>query len=450
MGAMGRVDLVLRRGDDDSPALSVIKRPAADAEPHVKERFQREARIALSLNHPNLARTYEVGVFDGEPGIVQEFVHGVTLQSLGGKLSAPMPVPIACSIVKEVAEALAYAHAQGILHRDIAPENIMIGFNGVVRLIDFGVAKELLPTEPERVLSAIGSTVGRKYFAAPEHLAGQPATKLTDVFSLGVVLWQLLATRDFPFSGTAIRAVPDAPSKSNRAVPPSLDSVSLRAVAFDPAERTESAAELALELTPFTANHPLQAFLITGAHIDLARERALLERDVAAAAAALPPLAPTRHSWRRRYTALAVTLPVALIGALVVRALHVGSPVPGPTLTSPPASVSTAAMPAPSPKSVAPSRGIDERQVPLSAPTQPLHARPPRAAHRSTSPKLAPAVQPAPPVESSDVLLQRALTALRARNYVAAQDAAEAALQHGGGERAEQLLARIKLDRGDK
>jgi len=457
MGAMGRVDLVLRRDATGAPALCVVKRLTADAEPHLKERFQREGRIALSLHHPNIARTFEVTTVEGEPCLVQEFIHGLNLDLLSARLSSAMPVPIACLIVKEVAEALAYAHEHGILHRDVAPPNIMVGFDGAVRLIDFGVAKDLAPPPSERVLTAVGSTVGRKYFAAPELLEGYDATTLTDVFALGVVLWQLLSDRDFPFSGTAIRAIPEAPSRFNDALPPGLDAVSLRAVSFDPATRTPSAAELARQLAPFAAStHPLKSFLMSGAHLDLDRERAALAREVAAAATVLPVAA-------RRKTSFRVLFPLALVAAIGVATAYTfnalwtvshhstSSVVPAPVAQPGTSSVDIGDRTA----SPAPPHAPAPPSVTLPASPEPTNGH--RHSHQGAAHRLPVAASPddraetAPaPMESPEALIQSAITALKARNYAAAQTAAELAVSRGGGERAEKLLARIKLDRGEQ
>jgi len=440
---MGRVDLVLRRDEAGEPALCVVKRPAANAEPGMRERFEREARIALGLSHPNLARTYEVTTLGGDPCFVQEFVHGITLHTLEARLSSPMPAPVACLIVREVALALAYAHERGIVHRDLAPTNIMVAYDGTVKLIDFGLAKHLAPRSNEPPLTAVGAPVGRKFYQAPEMLEGRPATPLTDIFALGVILWELLARRDFPYSGsgnTNLRAVPDPPSLTNTAVSAELDAIALRAVSYDPSRRTAAAADLARELAPFSS-YPLTSFL-SDANLDPKEQRALLERDVASAAASLPLLSSNKRStnWRR-FAGPLLLVPAALFGTFFVRWLR-----PLPTASpaeeaAPRRRALPVSIPAPLP-------------APTAAPTLPP---PPRASaapdhrhvpRRSIARPIVPPAPAAPPAEETSELIDKAIAAAKARNYEVAESFAALAVKRGGGPKAEELLARIQLDRG--
>jgi len=161
------------------------------------ERFQREARALSSLNHPNLVTIYEVGEFNGLHFIAMEFVDGQTLSSLREKLSLKELL----SIVAQVAEALGAAHQSGIVHRDIKPDNVMVRADGYAKVLDFGLAKLMEPTPAQRdaANTQIGVAMGTLAYMSPEQASGEPIDHRTDIWSLGVVLYELVTGKK-PFS----------------------------------------------------------------------------------------------------------------------------------------------------------------------------------------------------------------------------------------------------------
>jgi serine/threonine-protein kinase len=215
----------------------------------LRHRFVREAKTAGKLAHPNIVTIYDS--FEGEDGvayIVMEFVEGRTLSShiKGGTLSVPQIKHIIVSTL----DGLQYAHENGVFHRDVKPDNIMISQKtGVVKVMDFGVARVV-----ESDMTAAGSVLGTPSYMSPEQVNGERVDGRSDVFSLGVVLYQLLAGMT-PFRGGSLSEImmaiiqkdPPAPSTVDpaRKVSPEWDPIVLKALAKDPGSRYQSAAEFA-------------------------------------------------------------------------------------------------------------------------------------------------------------------------------------------------------------
>ena len=225
-GGMGRIDLCLRAQPGGIAKLCVLKRMHAELRSREQDaRFRREANIALQLSHGAIAQTVGVEEIDGELLLLQELVHGVDVRLLETRLATAgerVPLAIAVHVVSEIARALAYAHAfgdLGIVHRDVTPDNVMLAFSGEVKLVDFGIAR----SNVDATLTSTGHIVGRPTYTAPEVWDGAQADRRADIYSLGVVLWQLLTGRrleDVRVSG-ANRA--PAPSTHNPEVPARLD-----------------------------------------------------------------------------------------------------------------------------------------------------------------------------------------------------------------------------------
>ena len=241
-GGMGSVFLALTRaGGIEKPC--VVKRLNADtlSDPERLQRFRREADISRTSSNSSIARTLHAGDHDGEPYIVQEFVEGRTLTQLASAaMGAEQEIspPLAAYIAQQVAHALAYAHQARIVHRDIAPSNVMVDFDGVVRLIDFGIARR----GADASLTATGEFIGRVGYAAPEVRAGAQADPRSDIYSLGVLLWELLVGRPPAFE--ELKATPEPSARaSGRLIPSALDQVVVRAVSQTPSARFSTAAE---------------------------------------------------------------------------------------------------------------------------------------------------------------------------------------------------------------
>jgi serine/threonine protein kinase len=211
----------------------------------LQERFFREARLAAALSHPNLVAVYDVGDEDGLPYIVMEYVEGETLAELMAR-TGPLEPDRAVDLLVQVCAGLEHAHAAGLVHRDIKPQNLLVRSDGVVKIADFGIARTLQATQ----LTQVGTVLGTASYLAPEQAAGKPVTAAADIYSLGAVAYQLLNGRTpYEFESLADLAVkqrkPPAPING---APPELVRAVLRALAFKPSNRPPSAAAFAEEL----------------------------------------------------------------------------------------------------------------------------------------------------------------------------------------------------------
>ncbi len=214
------------------------------------ERFVQEARAAAGLSHPNICTIHGIEESGGKNFIVMEFVDGQTLQEKKSALSLKQAVNIGI----QIAEGLAAAHERGIVHRDIKPENIMIRRDGRVQIMDFGLAK----LRGASRLTKEGSTVGTAGYMSPEQLQGEEVDHRSDIFSLGVLLYEMI-TGQPPFKGVHESAIAyevvnvesPPPSTIKPEIPPELDVIVLECLEKDPKERTQSASQVAVDLKRF-------------------------------------------------------------------------------------------------------------------------------------------------------------------------------------------------------
>ncbi|HEX5966513.1 MAG TPA: protein kinase [Pyrinomonadaceae bacterium] len=235
-GGMGEVYLARDNKLDRMVALKLLPwHSLADADRIA--RFRREARALSSLNHPNLITIYEVGEENGLHFIATEFVEGQTLSSLRTKLS----VKELLSIIGQVAEALAAAHQSGVVHRDIKPDNVMVRPDGWVKVLDFGLVKLVeMSGSMDAANTELGVAMGTLSYMSPEQAAGEPIDHRTDIWSLGVVLYELV-TGKRPFAGESRQATinsilsnePAAASSVNASLPTELDQVLNKALEKD-------------------------------------------------------------------------------------------------------------------------------------------------------------------------------------------------------------------------
>ncbi len=218
-----------------------------------KARFIQEAKAAAALNHPNVCSVIDIQEHDGQMFIIMEFVDGQTL--LDKRMNIPLKQAI--EIGTQVADGLAAAHEKGIVHRDIKPENIMIRKDGRVQIMDFGLAKLKQATGASR-LTKEGSTIGTIGYMSPEQVQGQDTDHRTDIYSLGVLLYELIAGQS-PYKGVHETAImyeivnedPAPLSSVKPEVDPELDAMVLDCMAKDPMDRVQSVAELARNLRRF-------------------------------------------------------------------------------------------------------------------------------------------------------------------------------------------------------
>jgi serine/threonine-protein kinase len=214
----------------------------------LQERFFREARMAAALSHPNLVAVYDVGEENGLPYIVMEYVEGETFAELMTR-TGPVEPDRAVDLLLQVCAGLEHAHASGLVHRDIKPQNLLIRRDGVVKIADFGIARTVQGTQ----LTQIGTVLGTAAYLAPEQAAGKRVTAAADIYSLGAVAYELLTGRTpYEFGSLADLALKQQqqPPPPLRDVPPEVERAVLRALAFKPGDRPRSAAALAQELTP--------------------------------------------------------------------------------------------------------------------------------------------------------------------------------------------------------
>lgn len=244
-------DLLLNR-----PIAIKTLRPQYAANPTFRLRFEREAQSAAAFSHPNIIEIFDVGEDDGTPYIVMEHVHGQTLKEIIADEGPFGPDDVA-ALVDQVAAALDYAHERGTIHRDIKPQNILVEADGLARVVDFGIAKSLTDSD----LTAVGSALGTGDYISPEQASGLMATPASDVYSLGVVAFEML-TKELPFAaetpvGVALRHVhdePPRPSSLQPNLPRQIDAIVARALEKDPTRRFRSAGALAAALTDWRAD----------------------------------------------------------------------------------------------------------------------------------------------------------------------------------------------------
>lgn len=258
-GGMAVVHRAVRTGSDGFQRPCALKRllPQHAGDQEFVKGFVREARLASRLSHPNIAQTFDLGRVDLTYYIAMELVEGADLRALLRHIAhsvGPLPMPVALNVLSQVCEALDYAHSFaddkgkpiGIVHRDISPSNLIVGRDGMVKIIDFGIAKASTAT----LHTASGMLKGKFSYMAPEMLEGQLDAR-SDLFSLGVVMWELLTARplfrgdtDFDTLEQIKRMEAPPPSQFNRKVPPAMDAVVAKTLAKKPAQRWSTAGEI--------------------------------------------------------------------------------------------------------------------------------------------------------------------------------------------------------------
>jgi eukaryotic-like serine/threonine-protein kinase len=249
-GGMSSVFRARDRQLDRHVALKVLHAEYCDDAEYV-ERFRREARAAAQLSHPNIVTVIDRGEDEGRQFIVFEYVDGENLKELVRR-SGPLPARRAVELALAVADGLGFAHDQGLVHRDVKPQNVLLNDEGEVKVTDFGIARSL---EVERGVTQTGTVVGTSNYISPEQASGKTVTPATDVYSLGVVLYELL-TGDVPFSGesfvaVALRHINEPPpdlAASRPDVAPRLAAAVRRALEKDPGHRFPSMGAFAAEL----------------------------------------------------------------------------------------------------------------------------------------------------------------------------------------------------------
>jgi len=383
-----------------------------------------EGRLAARIRHPNVVPPLDVLAEGGELLLVMEYVHGESLSRLlraAWAESERVPLPVGAAILSNVLHGLHAAHEAkdesgrplDIVHRDISPQNIIVGVDGIARVIDFGIAKAVTSEE----LTTTGTIKGKVPYLAPEQLEGEPATKRTDVYAAGVVFWEVLAGRRL-FSGEddgeVLRKIMSMevppPSLHNPLVAGTVDDVVLRAIARDPRSRFASAREMALALEE--AVH-LATATVVGAWTERLAAKTLAERaerirEVEGVASPEAEAAPPAGTVRLDPAAAGVP------GAVGAQARSTRPPPPrpppplpaaasrGPASGGPASGGPVSAIPAP------PAKGAPRITIPPSS-RRPEHAPPPEApppSTRASAPPTRPKAASRPAVEPRTVIYE--------------------------------------------
>src|SRR2546429_3515173 len=213
------------------------------------ERFRREAKNAASLSHPNIVWIYDRGEAEGTYYIAMEYLDGRSLKELI-VARGPAPIQLAVDYARQILAAIRFAHRHGIVHRDIKPHNVLVDGEGRLKVTDFGIARA-----GASQMTEAGSIIGTAQYLSPEQAKGAPVDQTSDLYSVGVVLYELL-TGVVPFSGDTpveiamkhLSAVPEPPSAKRAEIPRDLDLIILRALGKDPSERYQSAEQMDADL----------------------------------------------------------------------------------------------------------------------------------------------------------------------------------------------------------
>jgi serine/threonine-protein kinase len=248
-GGMGLVYRAFDKHLGREVAIKTITEGFA-GDPEMLERFYREAAKTGMLKHPNIVTVYDLGEQEGFPYIVMEYVAGEALDRVI-QSARPLPLAFRLRIIEQVCSALAYAHRNDVIHRDVKPANVIVQPDGVAKLLDFGIARQ---EKQERGLTRTGNVIGTIHYMAPERLRDRAFDGRSDIFSAGIMLYQLL-TGQLPFSGEDFSVVQKLLNEKHPPLgnylqdyPAALDAILDRSLAKDPDERYNSADEMAAEI----------------------------------------------------------------------------------------------------------------------------------------------------------------------------------------------------------
>jgi serine/threonine-protein kinase len=418
-GGMGSVELVLRR-EGSFRRLYAIKRllPHLQDDESVRVMFLDEARVAGLVRHPNVVSVLDYGEDDDGPFLVMDYVEGMSLGNvlrITARRMGRIPLQIALRIMAQACEGLHAAHEVNapdgspleLVHRDLSPQNILVGFDGVVRVTDFGVAKALGQSNA----TAEGVLKGKFGYMSPEQLRFEPLDRRSDLFSLGVVLYEVLSGERLYGNGTdGVRALLDAPppdiGDERPDVPPAIVELSVQLLAKDPARRPATAREVARRLErvlaqDIAAHGSTEMDEFMRAHF-ADEAAALREADSAASGHALSGTVPEPRRPPRGRVALGMVLAIVLLGGAV--AIYAARDtdeaerhVTVPDVAPPVAAQAHERSPAPALASEMDERATEEQEAAESeaATVAPREARPDRRRRRSQSRRAATADEPA-------------------------------------------------------
>jgi serine/threonine protein kinase len=339
VGGMGHVYRVRNVISDRTEAMKVLL-PDLTVDRDLAIRFISEIRTLASFDHPNIALLHTAFQSDNQLIMMMEFVEGSTLEQKAKQ--SPMSIEEVCGYTYQALSALSYAHGRGVVHRDIKPANIMLTSHGIVKLMDFGIAKSNVETN----LTRPGTTIGSLYYMSPEQVRGDAVDGRSDLYSVGIMLYELLAGRrpfeaDTTFSilNQQLNTPPQPPIELNPALPRALNDVILHALAKSPDERYQSADNFKDALRPFCPNQSTEP-----GHSAIAAVVPAAAGGSAAAIAAVEAASAT--------AAVAAARPEAVTAPPPFAPVAMPSTPPPPSAAYPPASgyPSASGYPPPTPK----------------------------------------------------------------------------------------------------
>jgi beta-lactam-binding protein with PASTA domain/tRNA A-37 threonylcarbamoyl transferase component Bud32 len=323
-GGMAEVYLARDQLLDRPVAVKVLFAEYA-RDPSFVERFRREAQSAANLNHPNIVAIYDWGQERGTYFIVMEYVRGRSLRDVV-QVNGPFSARRTAEIGAEIAGALEFAHRNGVVHRDVKPGNVLITADGDIKVTDFGIAR----AGTSEGLTQTGAVMGTATYFSPEQAQGHAVDGRSDVYSLGVVLYEMV-TGAPPFAGESpvavaykhVREEPEPPSARAPDLPPDLEKIILTAMAKDPDSRYQTADELRTDLLRFVRGQPPLGGPVTGLIAD-GTATAAVAATQAAPVAALDEHDPDEHRRKRRGALVAGILGALVIAGVIIALLASG------------------------------------------------------------------------------------------------------------------------------
>jgi serine/threonine protein kinase len=276
-GGMAELYLARASGLHGFEKLCVVKLvlPHLVEDRRFVQMFLHEARMAATLDHPNIAQVTDIGELEGEPFFVMQYVRGRDLRKIAKALrGAPLPLDVALTVASQVAAGLHYVHESkgpegkslGLVHRDVSPANVMIGFDGDVKLVDFGIAKSVEQSDATRT----GVIKGKVSYMSPEQCRGDAIDRRTDIFALGILLCEMTTGRrlfrgdtDFAIMSKIVDGRFPAPHEGRPEYPEALEAIVLRALRNDPEDRYPNTAEMQRELESFAQDQGLRLSSLT-------------------------------------------------------------------------------------------------------------------------------------------------------------------------------------------